>query len=285
MTALQRRCGDRAAPCAPHGFCRCAWLFSALPERGDRAPGDKPTWSPHRSPAGMRWYMHCTRWKRPRTASSALRFAAREFAQDRPIKDLFAIQSRIIEHLRLVLNDPATAWCRRCRPMRRGCTGCFIPRSRSSRRCGPRVRPTPRARRISSGAASPAPSMRARRWSCCMTPRRCVNACRWACSTARRPPAWTLPFRWSSWNANSPHCRCRGATKALPGALTRTARTVDALYATPLPSGDLLQALDGLYLLDDGQAIEELRERQRATFQQAPGAAASAVRSTALTRC
>ncbi|AAW73296.1 hypothetical protein BRM22_25330 [Xanthomonas oryzae pv. oryzae] len=36
----------------------------------------------------------------------ALRFAAREFAQDRPIKDLFAIQSRIIEHLRLVLNDP-----------------------------------------------------------------------------------------------------------------------------------------------------------------------------------
>lgn len=108
--------------------------------------------------------------------------------------------------------------------MRRGCTGCFIPRSRSSRRCGPRVRPTPRARRISSGAASPAPSMRARRWSCCMTPRRCVNACRWACSTARRPPAWTLPFRWSSWNANSPHGRCRGATKALPGALMHAYR-------------------------------------------------------------
>ncbi|ALS96784.1 hypothetical protein ADT26_00040 [Xanthomonas oryzae] len=36
----------------------------------------------------------------------ALRFAAREFAQDRPVKDLFAIQSRIIEHLRVVLNDP-----------------------------------------------------------------------------------------------------------------------------------------------------------------------------------
>lgn len=151
--------------------------------------------------------------------------------------------------------------------MRRGCTGCFIPRSRSSRRCGPRVRPTPRARRISSGAASPAPSMRARRWSCCMTPRRCVNACRWACSTARRHLRG--------------HCRFAGAVgtrirrtvvvAALPRlylgrSCTRTARTVDALYATPLPSGDLLQALDGLYLLDDGQAIEELRERQRATF-------------------
>lgn len=37
----------------------------------------------------------------------ALRFAAHEFAQDRPVKDLFAIQSRIIEHMRVVLNDPA----------------------------------------------------------------------------------------------------------------------------------------------------------------------------------
>ncbi len=36
-----------------------------------------------------------------------MRFAAREFAQDRPVKDLFAIQSRIIEHMRVVLNDPA----------------------------------------------------------------------------------------------------------------------------------------------------------------------------------
>lgn len=36
----------------------------------------------------------------------ALRFAEREFAQDRPVKDLFAIQSRIIEHMRVVLNDP-----------------------------------------------------------------------------------------------------------------------------------------------------------------------------------
>lgn len=154
----------------------------------------------------------------------ALRFAAREFAQDRPVKDLFAIQSRIIEHMRVVLNDPGhgavPAVPTETAPMHRLFHGEIAQPSQM----WPRIRPAPHARRISSAATSPAPSMRARPWSCCMTPRRCVNASRWACSTARRPPAWTLPFRWSSWNATSPRCRCRGATKGCTSGVRVRAR-------------------------------------------------------------
>lgn len=195
----------------------------------------------------------------------ALRFAGREFAQDRPVKDLFAIQSRIIEHMRVVLNDPGHG---------------VVPAVPEETAHAYRLFQNDIAQPSQMWATHPPSAAREenlkRHYIACP-----IDA-RPAMDVLRNAQALREQVSLGLFTGQAPSCvdievslaalerefaalslsrRYQGLY--LGRSCTRAARTVAELYADPLPQGDLLQALDGLYLPEDGQAIEQLRERER----------------------
>lgn len=195
----------------------------------------------------------------------ALRFAGREFAQDRPVKDLFAIQSRIIEHMRVVLNDPGHG---------------VVPAVPEETAHAYRLFQNDIAQPSQMWATHPPSAAREenlkRHYIACP-----IDA-RPAMDVLRNAPALREQVSLGLFTGQAPSCvdievslaalerefaalslsrRYQGLY--LGRSCTRAARTVAELYADPLPHGDLLQALEGLYLAEDGQAIEQLRERER----------------------
>lgn len=201
----------------------------------------------------------------------ALRFAAREFAQDRPVKDLFAIQSRIIEHMRVVLNDPGhgavPAVPTETAPMHRLFHGEIAQPSQMWATHPPSgAREENLKRRYIACPIDARPAMELLHDAQALRERVSLGMFNGQAPTCV-DTAVSLEQLERDFAALSLSRRYQGLY--LGRSCTRTARTLDELYATPLPSGDLLQALDGLYLPDDGQAIEQLRERerQRATLQ------------------
>ncbi|KQQ82570.1 Zn-dependent protease with chaperone function [Xanthomonas sp. Leaf131] len=201
----------------------------------------------------------------------ALRFAGREFAQDRPVKDLFAIQSRIIEHMRVVLNDPGHG---------------VVPALPQQQAEQYRLFQNEIAQPSQMWATHPPSAAREenlkRRYIACPIDARPAMELLHDAQSLREQvsrglltgevPAFvdtevSLAQLEREFGALSLSRRYQGLY--LGRSCTRDAGTLAALYADPLPSGDLVQALDALYAPDDGQAIEHLRERerQRATLQ------------------
>ncbi|MBB5866089.1 Zn-dependent protease with chaperone function [Xanthomonas arboricola] len=201
----------------------------------------------------------------------ALRFAEREFAQGRPVKDLFAIQLRIIEHMRVVLNDPGHG---------------VVPTVPEQQAAHYRLFQNEIAQPSQMWATHPPSAAREenikRHYIACPIDARPAmellheaQALREQVSrgllTGEAPDfvdtEVSLAQLEREFGALSLSRRYQGLY--LGRSCTRDAGTLAALYTDPLPGGDLVQALDGLYAPEDGQAIDQLRERerQRATLQ------------------
>ncbi|MEA5125409.1 M48 family metallopeptidase [Xanthomonas floridensis] len=201
----------------------------------------------------------------------ALRFAGREFAQERPVKDLFAIQSRIIEHMRVVLNDPA-----------HGATPTVPAQAAQAHRLFQNdIAQASQMWATHPPSAAREENLKRRYIACPIDARPAMELLRNAQALREQVSRRLLTGEVSGFVDTAVSLAAlEREFAALPlsrryqglylgRSCTRNARTLAELYADPLPDGDLLQALDGLYLPADGQAIEQLRERerQRATLQ------------------
>lgn len=195
----------------------------------------------------------------------AVRFAGREFAQERPVKDLFAIQSRIIEHMRVVLNDPA-----------HGATPSVPAQAAQAHRLFQHdIAQASQMWATHPPSAAREENLKRHYIACPIDVRPAMALLRNAQAlreqVCRRlltgevsgfvDTAVSLAALERDFAALPLSRRYQGLY--LGRSCTRNARTLAELYADPLPDGDLLQALDGLYLPADGQAIEQLRERER----------------------
>ena len=192
----------------------------------------------------------------------ALAFANTEAGAKRGITDLFAVQTRIIERMREILNQPLYGQVPPLPATARDRIACSRRSSRSRRACGARIRPAPTARTTPNNVTSPAPVDERSAWEVFRNPQALkeqMSAHVFRNATVE-PTAMEKTFQQLEKQYGRAFLNRAYRGVYLHRSPVRYADTVDALYGAAHPSGQSGRALDSLY---PGRSRAQGRAAQR----------------------